>query len=545
LEAKDLHNNSRFNPLPTIEEAESLNKFFTRFNEDAHKDTTYNKELSTNKGTAQINIMKEDVVAMFKSIKNSTSSGPSSIPAWFFKEHAHDIAEAYTRIYSNSFKTSVYPSCWKQALVTACPKSSDAIYSNPKLYRPIAVTPIQARVLDKLALKQIDKTMKCQEDPNQYAYKANRCTTDALVMAVDFILKTLDTHTGSAVKAIFLDYSSAFNTVLQKQLIQKIDATDSNAASWLKSYMEGWSQGVKAKKKKFSSLIDVTVGIPQGGPLSAKLFTYMTDDINTEKLLIQTGNGNLIKYSDDTMLMHRIMKTTAQIDQSVYQKHVQQIAETSESKNLKLNETKCEEMTFHHCNIKNQDVLTAIEQNLTINGKDIRRAEQVKYLGLMISRKMNWTAHVNHVVKKVNWIVKGLARIVPYLNVDKKLMIFKQIIVPNILYASEVWGAAILRKDRKKIKKLVSFYSTIASLDKKMLILILNDQHQQRFHNYVEKIKSDPNHPMHNQIVKQLQNHYSTRHQIKELYCRTKKYQSSFLPTAISYMCNRTNATLI
>jgi len=275
------------------------------------------------------------------------------------------------------------------------------------------------------------------------------------------------------------------------------------------------------------------------------VFDALGNDINSENLSIHTDSGNLIKYSDDTMLMHRIMKTTAQIDQSAYQKNVQQIADTSESKNLKLNEAKCEEMTFHHCNIKNQGVLTAMQQDLIINDKAIRRADHVKYLGVMMSRKMNWTAHVNHIVKKVNWIIKGLARIIPYLTMNKKFIIFKQIIVPNILYASEVWGAAILKKDRKKIKKLLAFYSTVSSVDTSLLITTLNEQYQQRFHNYIEKIRKDSNHPLHNQIVKQQQNHYSTRRQMKVMFCRTKKYQTSFLPTAIAYLCDRTNVTLI
>ena len=90
----------------------------------------------------------------------------------------------------------------------------DLTYSNPKLYRPIAVTPIQARSFDKIALKRIQELLENQEDPHQYAYKTNFSTIDALLVTIDFIYKTLDKDTGSLVKAVFLDYSSAFNTIL-------------------------------------------------------------------------------------------------------------------------------------------------------------------------------------------------------------------------------------------------------------------------------------------------------------------------------------------
>jgi hypothetical protein len=114
------------------------------------------------------------------------------------------------------------------------------------------------------------------------------------------MLSKLDENTGTAVKGLFVDYSSAFNTVVQNKLLHKIHSNNPNAAQWLSSYMQGWGQKVRAEKGKTSSEIKVLVGIPQGGPLSAKLFTYDTDDITNASMNIDENQGNISKYSDDT-----------------------------------------------------------------------------------------------------------------------------------------------------------------------------------------------------------------------------------------------------
>jgi hypothetical protein len=63
------------------------------------------------------------------------------------------------------------PSCWKNTLITACPKLKDASHNNTQVYRPIAVTPIQARIFDKLALTNLNKVMASGDDTFQFAYK--------------------------------------------------------------------------------------------------------------------------------------------------------------------------------------------------------------------------------------------------------------------------------------------------------------------------------------------------------------------------------------
>ena len=58
-------------------------------------------------------------------------------------------------------------------------------------------------------------------DPMQFAYRANRSVDDAVNMALHFILQHLDSAETYA-RILFVDYSSAFNTIIPTLLQDKL-----------------------------------------------------------------------------------------------------------------------------------------------------------------------------------------------------------------------------------------------------------------------------------------------------------------------------------
>ncbi len=60
-------------------------------------------------------------------------------------------------------------------------------------------------------------------DPHQYAYKRNRCTADAIAYVVHMALTHLENR-DSYVRLLFLDFSSAFTTIIPQTLVHKLEA---------------------------------------------------------------------------------------------------------------------------------------------------------------------------------------------------------------------------------------------------------------------------------------------------------------------------------
>ena len=58
-------------------------------------------------------------------------------------------------------------------------------------------------------------------DPMQFTYRANRSVDDAVNMALHFILQHLDSA-GTYARILFVDYSSAFNTIIPTLLQDKL-----------------------------------------------------------------------------------------------------------------------------------------------------------------------------------------------------------------------------------------------------------------------------------------------------------------------------------
>ena len=56
------------------------------------------------------------------------------------------------------------------------------------------------------------------------------------------------------------------------------------------------------------------------------------------------------------------------------------------------------------------------------------------------SSDLSWTKHINQIVQKVNFIIKNLISLIPFLNENLRLRLFITNIIPIMLYASEVWG---------------------------------------------------------------------------------------------------------
>ncbi len=58
-------------------------------------------------------------------------------------------------------------------------------------------------------------------DPLQFAYRANRSVDDAVNMGIHYVLHYLDRQ-GTYVRILFVDFSSAFNTIIPYRLTSKL-----------------------------------------------------------------------------------------------------------------------------------------------------------------------------------------------------------------------------------------------------------------------------------------------------------------------------------
>ena len=87
--------------------------------------------------------------------------------------------------------------------------------------RPVALTPVIFKCFEKLVLRSLLNEVGDSLDPFQFAYKAKRNVEDAVLCFCNTLLKHLDKQRTYA-RVLFIDFSSAFNTMQPHLLIEKL-----------------------------------------------------------------------------------------------------------------------------------------------------------------------------------------------------------------------------------------------------------------------------------------------------------------------------------
>ncbi|KAK3540075.1 hypothetical protein QTP70_025390, partial [Hemibagrus guttatus] len=111
-----------------------------------------------------------------------------------------------------------------------------------------------------------------------FAYRPNRSTDDAITTSLHLSLTHLD-NKDTYVQMLFINISSAFNTIIPQHLIEKLSLLGLNTSicNWILNFLTGRPQSVRSWNS-FSSTTTLSTGAPQGCVLSPLLFTLLTHD---------------------------------------------------------------------------------------------------------------------------------------------------------------------------------------------------------------------------------------------------------------------------
>ena len=90
------------------------------------------------------------------------------------------------------------------------------------------------KCFERLVMAHINTIIPETLDPLQLAYRPNRFTDDAISIALNTALSHLDKR-NTYVRMLFIDYSSAFNTIVLSKLINKLRTLGLNTSlcNWI------------------------------------------------------------------------------------------------------------------------------------------------------------------------------------------------------------------------------------------------------------------------------------------------------------------------
>ena len=375
------------------------------------------------------------------------------------------------------------------------------------------------KCLEKIVKNVLCEQVKTHTDCHQFAYTKGRCVDDATLSLTDYVLKFVDKPNGANkkhfVKILFVDFSSAFNTIQPHLMMEKLNAINVNPyiILWVNEFLTSRSQYVKYLGVKSESIITNT-GAPQGCVLSPILFTLYTGDCRCSNACTQ-----LFKYADDTALVGRCVNNDTE-----YRQEVERFVTWCSSNYLELNVKKTKEMIVDFrkipCNY----------EPLIINNEAVEIVHSYKYLGTIIDNRFNFNEHVEKLYKKGRSRMYFIRQLVK-LNIDNKILelFYTSVVQSVITFSITCWFGNCSMESKNKLSRIIKQCSKLGVPDVASLPEIFK---KCALHRCIT-IYKDTVHP--------LSCNYRmlpSGRRLQCIKCRTSRYAKSFIPSSIVLINN-------
>ncbi len=366
---------------------------------------------------------------------------------------------------------------------------------------------------EKLVRDYICSVLPASLDPLQFAYRSNRSTDDAIAFTLHTALSHLE-NKNTYVRMLFVDYSSAFNTIVPATLVAKLQTLGLNRSlcSWILDFLTGRSQVVRMGNNTSSPLI-LNTGAPQGCVLSPLLYSLYTHDCTA------THSYNVIvKFADDTTVIGLITDN----DETAYREEVSTLTKWCQENHLSLNIDKTKELVVDYRRQSREHT------PITIDKTPVERVTSFKFLGVHITEDLTWSAHTDAVLKKAHQRLFFLRRLRKFGTSPRILRSFYTCTVESILTGCiTAWFGNSTAGNRRALQRVVRTARHIVGGE----LPSLQDIYTRRCTRKARRIIKDSSHPSH-----RLLSLLPSGRRFRSIRSRTSRLRDSFLPQAIRLM---------
>ena len=240
-----------------------------------------------------------DVFRLLDTLK-PTATGLDGIPAWFLRLGAPIFAAPLAKLFSQSLIAGIVPVQWKTAIISPIAKVPRP--SQPTDYRPISVTPVMSRTLEKCVVRRYIYPALTRPPPqlsfdDQFAFRPTGSTTAAIIALLHTVRSLLSTN--AYVHVIAFDFSKAFDTVRHETMMSKMASLElpDNIYNWLHDFFTSRHHCTRYAGQ-CSTVAEIKASVIQGSGVGPSSYIITAGDLHP----ITPGN-RLFKFADDTYLV--------------------------------------------------------------------------------------------------------------------------------------------------------------------------------------------------------------------------------------------------
>ena len=496
--------------------ADELNDFYARFDADSTPDenSRFKSDNLTCFSDDAPTFHPDDTRKVFNSLKLNKSHGPDNVTPKLLKTCSSQLAVPFTEIFNSSIRQHKLPLIWRTSEIVPVPKRQKVSTLND--LRPVALTSVLVKCMEKLVLRFLLPCVEPFQDPYQFAYKSKRSVDDAVSVFTNHIYSHVDTPKAYC-RTLFVDFSSAFNTIQPKILIQKLLKMNINKhlCAWIFEFLTNRPQYVRFQLNTtvfYSSNRIINIGSPQGTCISPALFTIYTDDCRSESDIVK-----IVKFADDTAILGLLNESTTSF--CTFLEEIERFVSWCTRHSLQLNVNKTKDMIFDFR--KKECSHSAIE----IGDKFVERVRDYKYLGVTVNEKLDWGVHAETVLSKVNQRMYFVRKLSAF-GIDTVLVsLFYRAAVQSLFsFCVIVWGGNLACKECKRFDRVAKRVSRMTEISQDSFKQILDKFCIRK----INSILKDSQHPLYSHIS------FSARsNRIILIRTKRERFRNSFLPYAV------------
>jgi hypothetical protein len=412
----------------------------------------------TNNNLCDINFNPLLVERALRKLKVKTKGGPDGIPPIFLKNCNAELCRPLSILFNYSLRDTFLPVDWLRAYIT--PLFKKGVATDPNNYRPIALTATMSKTMETIVKDQLLNYIvsKGLISKQQHAFiKAHSTSSNLLECTHDWFVSL---NAKCVTDVVYIDFSHAFDSIVFDKLTYKLElyGVSGKLLLWIAAFLHNRSQCVVIDNC-FSTVRDVTSGVPQGSVLGPILFLIFINDIESACC----GNTKLLLFADDAKLYTRVdvIQPSVSLQQSL-----DRLSAWAESWQLSINISKCSAISLGN----KRSLLCS--RSYFINGILLPSSTRVVDLGVTISNDLSFHTHINNIVAKAHQRISTFFRGFVSRNLLLVRKAFITYIRPLLEYNSIIWNPThvylidLLESIQRKFSKRVPSLSILPYPDR-------------------------------------------------------------------------------
>jgi exonuclease III len=432
-----------------ISSKEWVDHFSTLVTRDSDLDSNFNQYMTqyvlSNKekifNELNLSISEQEIINAIRTLKKGKACGPDLVLNEMIKTGQTVLVPLLHKLFNKILVNGEFPKAWGTNFLTPLHKKGDI--HNPCNYRGIAVGSHLSKLFSSVLQNRLTGFAETHKliPVEQIGFKKKFRTSDHI-----FTLKTLIEKYAIGPKkylySCFIDFKTAFDTISRTALIYKLLKADigGNFLGVLQSMYSNVSYSVKVNNQ-YSENFHSSVGVKQGCVLSPLLFSLFMRDLpnifskECDPVKLFDIDLSCLMFADDLILFSR--------SSTGLQNALNNLDEYCNKWGLHVNLTKTKVIIFN----KGGHLIKKF--SFTFQGNIIEIVQSYCYLGIIFTASGSFKPACERLCDQASKALFKLKQLNVRNNIPVALQLFKCLILPILMYGSEIWSPYYLKGIKK------------------------------------------------------------------------------------------------